>query len=322
MSILILRRYLFTKMASCVIISGSFLKKGVFTKVKKLKKNRIFSFAIICVVYIIAIIVGILIAKAMTGKVWVNFLVADLAATVIVFIFGTLFRNSSIYDPYWSVIPVITVFVLTFSTAFNFLRLLMLIAITVWGVRLTANWAIRFGSLRREDWRYKAIRKSTGSMFPIINFLGIHLFPTLVVFLCMLPVTATFSTDLSFSPFSIIFFLIAIGAVVIETYADYHMNLFKKDLADGYVSGCCRYGLWRNARHPNYFGEILFWWSIYFMMLISIPDQWYLFIGALVNTLMFAFVSIPLAEARISRKGGYRRYKKSTHLLLPIPKLR
>lgn len=291
---------------------------------KKLKKNRIFSFAVICVAYIIAILVGILIARAMTGKFWVRFLVADLAATFIVFIFSTIFSNVSVYDPYWSVIPVITVFVLTFSAKFNFLRLLLLIAITVWGVRLTVNWALRFKSLKYEDWRYKTIRRNTGGgiIFLFISFFGLHLFPTIVVFLCMLPVTAAFSTDASFSPFSIIFFLTALGAVVIEAYADYHMNLFKKDLADGYVSGCCRYGLWRNCRHPNYFGEISFWWSIYFMMLLTIPSQWYLFIGALVNTLMFVFVSIPLSESRQARKGGYRRYKRQTHVLLPLPKLR
>ena len=291
---------------------------------KKLKRNRVFSFVIICIAYIIAILVGILIAKAMTGKFWVNFLVADIAATFIIFIFSTVFSNVSIYDPYWSVIPIAAVFVMTFSTKFNFLRLLLLIAITVWGVRLTINWAIRFKSLKYEDWRYKAIRRSTGGglAFLLISFFGFHMMPTLIVFMCMLPATAAFSTDASFSPFSIIFFVVALGAVAIETYADYHMNLFKKDLADGYVSGCCRYGLWRNARHPNYFGEILFWWSIYFMVLLTIPDQWYLFIGALANTLMFALVSIPLAEARLSRKGGYRRYKKQTHVLLPIPKLR
>ena len=291
---------------------------------KKLKKNRIFSFAVICATYIIAILVGILIARAMTGKFWVRFLVADLVATVIVFIFSTIFSNVSVYDPYWSVIPVITVFVLTFSSKFNFLRLLLLVALTAWGARLTGNWALRFKSLKYEDWRYKTMRRSTGGGLPFlfISFLGFHLFPTLVVFLCMLPVTAAFSTDASFSPFSIIFFVIALGAVAIEAYADYHMNLFKKDLADGYVSGCCRYGLWRNSRHPNYFGEISFWWAIYFMMLITIPSQWYLFFGALINTLMFFFVSIPLAESRLARKGGYRRYKRQTHLLLPIPKLR
>ena len=291
---------------------------------KKLKRNPVFSFAIVCVVYIIAILVGILIAKAMTGKFWTSFLVADLVATVIVFIFSTIFKNSSIYDPYWSVIPIAVVWVLAFSAQLNFLRILLIGAITAWGIRLTVNWGMRFGSLRHEDWRYKHFRKATGGglAFGIINFIGIHLFPTMVVYMCMLPVTAAFSTDSSFSIFSIVFFLIAIGAVVIETYADYHMNLFKKDLADGYVSGCCKYGLWRNARHPNYFGEILFWWSIYLMVVFSLPSQWYLFIGALVNTLMFLFVSIPMAESRLSRKGGYRRYRKSTHLLLPIPKFK
>ena len=289
---------------------------------KKLKKNSLFSYAVICAAYIIAIIVGIIIAKAMNGPAWINTLVADLAATVIIFLFSTLFKNASVYDPYWSVQPIVIVYVLAFSTGLTALRLFLIAAITIWGLRLTANWAIRFENLKKEDWRYAKLRKSTGSLFPVINFAGIHLFPTLVVYLCMLPVTAAFTSEPKFSIFSILFLLTALGSVVIETYADYHMNLFKKDLADGYASGCCKYGLWRNSRHPNYFGEMAFWWSIYLMVIFTYPAQWYLFIGALINTLMFFFVSIPMAEARLQSKGGYSRYKAMTHLLIPVPKLR
>src|SRR5437763_9183593 len=32
--------------------------------------------------------------------------VADLAATIVIFIFSVLTNNSSMYDPYWSVVPV------------------------------------------------------------------------------------------------------------------------------------------------------------------------------------------------------------------------
>lgn len=289
---------------------------------KRLKKNPIFSFAIVVVSYIIAIAAGIIIGKAMSGAVWVRILVADLIATVIIFVFSTLFSNASIYDPYWSVQPIVIVFVLAFSTALTFLRFLMIAAITIWGVRLTANWAMRFRNLKREDWRYVSLRRMSKNLFPVINFAGIHLFPTLVVYMAMLPAIMVFTTDAPFSIFSVIFFLTALGAVFLEAYADYHMNLFKKDVADGYASGCCRYGLWKNARHPNYFGEISFWWSIYFMMLLSMPSKWYLFFGALINTLMFVFVSIPMAESRMSGKGGFQRYKNQTHLLIPIPKRR
>ena len=289
---------------------------------KKLKKNRVFSYAVILAAYIIAAFAGILIGKVMHGPVWVVLLVADIVATVIIFIFSTLFSNASIYDPYWSVVPVIVVLVLIISFKFSVLRLMLTAAILIWGIRLTANWAMRFKSLRYEDWRYVRLRKMSGNLFPAINFAGIHLFPTIVVYLCLLPVTAAFTTDAPFSFLSILFFLTALGGVALETYADYHINLFKKDVADGYASGCCKYGLWKNSRHPNYLGEMVFWWSIYFMVLCAIPKQWGLFAGALINTLMFMFVSIPMAEARLSTKGGYSRYRDQTHLLIPLPKRR
>ena len=79
-------------------------------------------------------------------------------------------------------------------------------------------------------------------------------------------------------------------------------------------------GLWKYSRHPNYLGEILMWWGIYFMMLPILNNYWFLFIGALVNNLMFLFISIPMADKRQSKKDGFVLYKMNTHMLLPIPK--
>ncbi len=308
-------------MAKCGIIQNGFLRKGeCFRLMKKLKKNPVFSYAVIIIAYALAIYVGIVIAKAMTASAWVGILVADIVATVIIFIFSTIFKNASIYDPYWSVAPIVIVAALAFSTELSFFRFLLIFALVIWGGRLTFNWASRFKNLRGEDWRYKRFRKLSGPMFPIINFTGIHLFPTVIVYLCMLPVIIAFSEDAPFSVLSLVFILIALGAVFIEGYADYHMNLFRKDVADGYATGCCRYGLWKNCRHPNYLGEMTFWWAIYFSVVCALPSKWYLFFGALANTIMFLVVSIPMAEARLETKPGYPRYKKQTHLLLPFKK--
>ena len=52
----------------------------------------------------------------------------------------------------------------------------------------------------------------------------------------------------------------------------------------------------------------------------AMPEKWYLLAGALVNTLMFLFASIPMAEKRQSRKPGYAEYKAATRMLLPIKK--
>ena len=56
------------------------------------------------------------------------------------------------------------------------------------------------------------------------------------------------------------------------------------------------------------------------MMLAVMPNYFYLFIGELINTSMFLFISIPMAEKRQSSKEGFDLYKKNTHMLLPIPK--
>jgi steroid 5-alpha reductase family enzyme len=53
---------------------------------------------------------------------------------------------------------------------------------------------------------------------------------------------------------------------------------------------------------------------------VLMPTCWWLLAGALVNTLLFLFVSIPLADGKQSKKEGFAEYKTQTRMLLPIPK--
>jgi steroid 5-alpha reductase family enzyme len=64
----------------------------------------------------------------------------------------------------------------------------------------------------------------------------------------------------------------------------------------------------------------LFWWGIA-ITVFSVNQNFLYFIGALVNTLMFVFISIPMADRRQSRKEGFEQYKKETFMLLPIKKI-
>jgi steroid 5-alpha reductase family enzyme len=77
-------------------------------------------------------------------------------------------------------------------------------------------------------------------------------------------------------------------------------------------------GVWRYIRHPNYLGEILMWWGVYFMMLSADASLWPALIGPLCNTLLFVTVSIPLMEGRqLRNKPGYSDYRARTGMLLP-----
>lgn len=284
---------------------------------ERVLENRILSFVILAAVYVIAAACGIVCYLLLPFSVWINLLIADIIATVITFIFSLIFANASVYDPYWSVQPIVIVVAFAInSQKMGWGQILCLIAICVWGIRLTANWAYTFHGLKHQDWRYTMLREKTKKLYPLVNFLGIHLVPTLIVYACTLPAVFFFVNSISANVFSGIFFALSICAVILQGTADFQMHKFRKSGQGGFI----RVGLWKYSRHPNYLGEILMWWGIALAYICAVPEQWYLCAGALANTLLFLFVSIPMADKRQSRKPDFEEYKSQTRMLFPIKK--
>lgn len=280
----------------------------------RIKENRILSFVIISVVYILAAAIGIAVYVSLAYDWWLNLLIADIVATVITFIFSLVLGNASVYDPYWSVQPIVILIAFALNAELTPLRLLLLVAVCFWGVRLTANWAYTFHGLKHQDWRYTMLSEKTGVFYPIINFLGIHLVPTLIVYGCVIPAVYAmlYSAELCFG--SIIFFCLSIGATVLQGVSDLQMQRFRRKKTGGFI----RNGLWKYSRHPNYLGEILMWWGVALSVISAFPTAWYLGIGAFANTLLFLLVSIPMADNRMSQRPGFDEYKNQTRMLLPI----
>ncbi len=277
-------------------------------------KKRSVSFAVIFVVYALAVAVGIIVYNALSFSPWVNLLLADVVATIFVFAISVILKNASVYDPYWSVQPIVIIGYLAILKPLNFSRFIVLLVILYWGIRLTANWAYTFMGLDHQDWRYTMLKEKTGKIYPLINLLGIHMFPTLVVYFCVLPAVYVFLFEIGFNAFSFLGFALSITATTIQLFADIEMQGFRKKIHQGFI----RTGLWKYSRHPNYLGEILMWWGVAVMLIFALPSMWYLAFGALLNTLMFLFVSIPMAEKRQSKKEGYFEYKAQTRMLLPV----
>ena len=247
---------------------------------------------------------------------WLGILIADCISTAIVFIFSLIFKNASVYDPYWSVQPIVIAFGASTLAKVSSAGLLLIIAITLWGVRLTLNWAYTFKSLNHQDWRYTMLKEKTGRIYPLINFVGIHMVPTLIVYMCTLPAVYAILFIKSFNPVSIIFFALCIFSFTMQGIADSQMHKYRKTKETPFI----RNGLWKYSRHPNYLGEILMWWGVGIFTVINAPSAWYLLLGALLNTLLFLFVSLPMAEKRQAKKEGFQEYKSKTRLLLPIYK--
>ena len=282
-------------------------------------KTRIASFLIILTIYIVAFFIALFIFYLSKNlNILISSLLADIAATLVVWGFGVLFRNSSVYDPYWSVAPVviiicwITIKIITFSVT----DILLLAVIIIWAFRLTLNWAIRWKDLNHQDWRYIMLKERSPKIWFFTNLIGINLMPTIIVFISLVPAYFGIGSEGVINVLTIIGFVICLGAVLIEFIADRQMDLFKK--SNPSKNQNIERGLWNYSRHPNYFGEVSFWWGIWLMQIGVMQGIWITITGPVVMTLLFVFISIPMMEKHIlESKPYYRNYQKQVSMLIP-----
>ena len=264
-------------------------------------------------VYVLAYAIGILPCFYIENTM-LRYFVFDVVATVVTYIFSTIFRNSSVYDAYWSLTPmVMSVHLFVVSNAFSIWQLLFLFVFNLWSLRLTINWITVTTGFSYEDWRYRKFRdENPPILWHLINFSGIHFVPTLVVFWGMLPLFEIAKTKMN----AMCLFGIAIMlfGILLEHFADKQMHKFLQATTKKAV---CRKGLWNYSRHPNYLGEISVWVGVFVTMLPFRLDKWYYAVGALSIALLFNIVSIPMMEKRqLKRRPDYKDYQNQTSRLL------
>ena len=291
------------------------------------------SVALITAIYVVAGIVGILVFQACQVRLILDFtpyltdiialFAADVAATIIVWAFGLLYENVSVYDPYWSVFPPVAFLLWAFyKGVWSLPVILLLVASWYWGWRLTRNWVITFRGIAHEDWRYTKYRSLHPVLFHLINFFGLNMVPTLVVFAAMLPglkLYEPWAFDFEQSGLSSLSvavlafgFLVCLASATIQLIADKQSHDFRA----AHPGQVCNVGLWKHGRHPNYFGEIQFWWGIWIMYAALNGIDWYI-LGPIAMTALFLGISVPLMEHRqLANKPGYAEYKKQTRLLI------
>jgi steroid 5-alpha reductase family enzyme len=183
------------------------------------------AFALIAFAYLLALLIAFGIGYLLRGLplLWMLFL-ADIAGTLVIYLFGRVFRNASFYDPYWSLAPLgIAVFwFLRGSSGGAAIRqIIVVLLVFAWGLRLTWHWARQWQGLQHEDWRYRDLRKKSPVWFWLVDLAGIEIMPTVLVFLGCLSLYPAVSVGKN--PFGIIdiaAIVVTGGAVVIETTAD------------------------------------------------------------------------------------------------------
>ncbi len=258
-----------------------------------------------------------------TSHLWLDGLIADLIATLVVFVASRLHRNSSFYDAYWSVLPpllMIAWWVRIGTDASGVRAWLVLGVVVLWAIRLTGNWLYAFPGLPHEDWRYPLLRDGAGKAEGVVDLMAIHVFPTLEVFAGMLPVYVVLtSTGRGIGWLDIVACVIGVGAVILEFTADLQMYRFAAHRRPGQAMD---QGLWSWSRHPNYFGEFAFWLALGLFGLAAAPhDWWWLFLGTIIMYAMFQGASIPMMEKRsLERRPDYQDVIDRIPRFVPRPR--
>ncbi len=192
----------------------------------------------------------------------------------------------------------------------------VLATIVVWAFGLLY---VTFKGIAHEDWRYTKYRSQHPLVFHAINLFGLNMVPTLVVFVAMLPGLKLFELDSfsfqlsTFNSCLLAFgFIVCLSSATIQLIADKQIHDFRAANPGKY----CNVGLWKHGRHPNYFGEIQFWWGIWIMY--AALNGIDMFIGGpIAMTALFVGISIPLMEKRqLANKPGYAEYRKQTRMLI------
>jgi steroid 5-alpha reductase family enzyme len=277
----------------------------------------------VAVAYVAAIAVGAawLYLGPDTDHLWLDGLVADLLATLVIFGFSRAHHNSSFYDAYWSVIPpLLAIYWWSEADHPDDLRAALVVGvILVWAVRLTGNWVYAFPGLHHEDWRYAMLREGKGRWEVLVDLFGIHVVPTLQVFLGLVPAyVAVTRTGRDVGWLDCLAVVVGVGAVTLQYAADLQMYRFARTKQPGEAMDR---GLWAWSRHPNYFGEIAFWFSLGIFGLATSPsDWWWVFVGAIAMVALFLGASIPMMEQRsLERRPSYQDVIDRVPKLVPRP---
>ena len=249
------------------------------------------------------------------------------------FFFGLLTKDYSWTDRLWSTVPVGFAWIYaaqaSFAPSLSFAAML----VTLWGIRLTANFARRGGYADTEDYRWSILKKRIPNRFlwQVFNLLFIALYQQ-VLFVCFtLPLyflaiapQSPLQTGMFFSSVAMLAFL------TLETIADQQQYTFQqakygllpkqKELAEDYSRGFRTRGLFLRSRHPNYLGELGFWWSLFAFCATGTKTLFSpALLGPLMLTLLFIGSTVFTEQITTSKYPQYRDYKKKTWPILFRP---
>jgi len=256
-------------------------------------------------------------------------IVIIIAAAVCAFVWiaSLITKDTSWVDRIWSIVPVVYVWVFAISAGLTDARLdVMAALVTIWGARLTFNFARKGGYSGMEDYRWAVLRaKMTPVQFQLFNFFFIVLYQNLILVLIALPAyTAWQNQGTPFGPLDAILAAVFLAFTAGETIADQEQWDFHKrknaEIAAGRTPSprFLQTGLFRVSRHPNFFFEQAQWWVLFFLGSSAAGSvfQWTV-VGAFLLSVLFIGSTIFTESITVGKYPEYVDYQRRTSPIIP-----
>jgi len=278
---------------------------------QKLIKSKKGSLILVFFYYVISFSLAYLFTKNLNFDGWLLITIWHVIATLVIFLFSNIHKNSSIYDPFWHVAPIPIVFYIASTSNLSRLEIMLVVAAFLfWSLRLTYNWYLNWSNLDHEDFRYIDLKNNNKFLAFINDLFGIHLIPTLIVNASLYPIYVALTSN-SLNDLLYVGFLLIVFAVCIQYISDSQMREFRKDINN--LGKTMKYGLWKYSRHPNYLGEVCFWFGIYIFALASESALIWLLASPLTMLALFVFISCPMMDNRsLEKRSDYKEYMDKT----------
>ena len=249
-----------------------------------------------------------------------SFVVAAAGAVFVymiaVFLIAVLAKDNSIVDVAWGpgfiLVAVVTFWLRPGSEARH---LLITLLVAIWGLRLAIHIYLRNRG-RGEDFRYAKWRKDWGRWFIPRSFFQVFMLQGIFMLIISSPLVLV-----NRSPESGLTLLDALGGILwfigflFEAVGDYQLKRFKqKPESKGKIMTT---GLWKYARHPNYFGEATLWWGIW-LIALSVDSGWAAIISPLTISFLLLKVSgVKMIEKKYAGNEEFAAYARRTSPFFP-----
>jgi steroid 5-alpha reductase family enzyme len=274
--------------------------------------------------YITAVITAFIFFDSPQFALWLLASVAftSLLFMTVVFIVAWSLRRTDIVDIAWGlvfiVIAVNSWLLSDYAVVIGWnAQTITMVLVGIWGLRLATVLLLRTAG-RPEDKRYVELRKKWRGNAALNTYFRIFVTQGLLAIIVSTAVIIVLTSPLQ-TPGVYTYVGVGIWLIgfIFETVGDWQLKQFIKSPSS--KGKLLTSGLWRYTRHPNYFGEAAMWWGI-FVISLSAYIGWMGVISPVIITFLLLFVSgVPMAEAAMQNKPGWKKYAARTSKFLPLP---